>query len=378
MDQTDAPDRSSRLEPADGAGANDALITALGAVRVAHPLPAHDADDHDDHDDHSDDEHAHEDDDATTTAVGAEEIVDESIFLADVPDDCPELDLTHCRLRDMAALGLGRLTQLERLGMRQNLFAHIEGIDGLAGNLRELDLYDNRIAKIHALAAFEKLETLDLSFNKIKRIPKGVFDKLSDLTDLYFVANKISTIEHLDGLTSLRNLELGANRIRTIENLDHLTNLTQLWLGKNKITSLTGLSALQNLTLLSIQSNRIVDLTGLENLPNLEELYMSHNGVLELAHLENNSKLRVLDVCNNRISKLENIAHLVNLEELWISYNHLDDWDAVEAQTKDLAKLETIYLEGNPLQKSAGASYRTRVKVLIPWIKQIDATFVRN
>lgn len=37
---------------------------------------------------------------------------------------------------------------------------------------------------------------------------------LKKLTDLYFVQNRIQTIEGLEGLTVLRNLELAANRIR--------------------------------------------------------------------------------------------------------------------------------------------------------------------
>jgi protein phosphatase 1 regulatory subunit 7 len=41
-------------------------------------------------------------------------------------------------------------------------------------------------------------------------------DHLKKLKDIYFVQNKISTIENLDGLSSLRNLELGGNRIRVV------------------------------------------------------------------------------------------------------------------------------------------------------------------
>lgn len=37
---------------------------------------------------------------------------------------------------------------------------------------------------------------------------------LVNLTDIYFVQNKISRIEGLDGLDKLRNLELGGNKIR--------------------------------------------------------------------------------------------------------------------------------------------------------------------
>ncbi|KAI9178964.1 protein phosphatase regulatory subunit Sds22 [Blastocladiella emersonii ATCC 22665] len=373
---------STKQAPSNGA---PALAAADGKlVPVSSGGPQDQDDDDEEEEDHSGDEAAAApngagaaDDDVQVTTVHPGEDVDESEFLAEVPDDVPELDLTHCRLRDMSALGLARFTHLERLGMRQNLFPKIDGVEALAPTLRELDLYDNRIAKFHALEPLVNLEVLDLSFNKIKRIPVGVLAQMKNLTDLYFVANKLAEIEGLEGLESLRNLELGANRIRTIQGLEHVPRLEQLWLGKNKITSLQGLGHLQSLRLLSIQSNRIVDLAGLEHLANLEELYLSHNGVLRIEHLEHNPKLRVLDLCNNRIAKLEGVKHLVHLEELWLSNNKLDDWTDVENETKGMPNLETIYLEGNPLQAAAGATYRLKVKTLVPQVKQIDAQFVR-
>lgn len=63
--------------------------------------------------------------------------------------------------------------------------------------------------------AFTELETLDLSFNKIKHIKR--VNHLVKLKDLFFVQNKISTIENLEGLSNLRQIELGANRIRVRE-----------------------------------------------------------------------------------------------------------------------------------------------------------------
>jgi Leucine-rich repeat (LRR) protein len=76
----------------------------------------------------------------------------------------------------------------------------------------ELDLYDNLISHVRGLDGFVRLASLDLSFNRIKRI--GHVDHLKELTDLYFVQNKIQTIQGLHGLTKLRNLELAGNRIR--------------------------------------------------------------------------------------------------------------------------------------------------------------------
>lgn len=40
-----------------------------------------------------------------------------------------------------------------------------------------------------------------------------------------------------------------------------------------------------------------------------------------------------------------------------------------------LKRLQTVYLEGNPVEKNA--QYRLKLKLLLPQIKQIDATFVR-
>lgn len=176
------------------------------------------------------------------------------------------------------------------------------------------------------------------------------------------------------------------------------TNLTELWLGKNKITSLHGLSSLRNLKILSIQSNRITKLEGLENLESLEEIYLSHNGIKKLEGLDKNLKLRVLDVANNFVKDVEGISHLTQLEEFWVSFiasvpstrrvdtertrceyaqannNLIDDFSQIESQMSKMDNLDTVYLEGNPLQAAAGANYRRKVMLALPQVNQIDAT----
>ncbi|RAL17567.1 putative general stress response phosphoprotein phosphatase Psr1/2 [Aspergillus homomorphus CBS 101889] len=263
----------------------------------------------------------------------------------------------------------------ERLCFRQNQITRIEFPTNVAKSLTELDLYDNLISHIKGLDEFENLTSLDLSFNKIKHIKN--IAHLVKLTDLYFVQNKISKIEALEGLTVLRNLELGANRIREIENLETLQSLEELWLGKNKITEMKNLDALQNLKILSIQSNRLTSITGLSALQNLEELYLSHNAITDLSGLESNLALRVLDFSNNQVSKLEHLSHLKNLEELWASNNQLASFDEVERELRDKENLKTVYFEGNPLQMRAPALYRNKVRLAIPHIMQVDATYLR-
>ncbi|KAL8834343.1 MAG: hypothetical protein Q9170_003798 [Blastenia crenularia] len=298
-----------------------------------------------------------------------------SNLLEDLEEDTDDIDLVHCRISSIPALRLERFPKVEKLCLRQNQISHIEFPENIGSTLQDLDLYDNLICRVRGLDHLVHLISLDLSFNKIKHIRN--VDHLKELKDIYFVQNRIQKIENLDSLGKLRNLELAANRIREIENLDALTGLEELWLGKNKITEIK--ACLQHATLFnhSLSSNRLPAITGLESLHNLEELYVSHNALTELSGLDQNSKLRVLDISSNQISRLANLEHLDHLEELWASSNQLSSFEEVEKQLADKEELNTVYFEGNPLQTKNPTLYRNKVRLALPQINQIDATFVR-
>lgn len=181
--------------------------------------------------------------------------------------------------------------------------------------------------------------------------------------------------------------------IQEIENLETLTNLEELWLGKNKITQLKvrphrpspearsqlnitpqNISPLTNLKILSIQSNRLPTITGLASLASLEELYISHNALTAISGLDHNRNLRVLDVSNNRIPHLAGLQHLSRLEELWASSNELESFREVEGELAGLEELSTVYLEGNPLQTKNVVTYRNKIRLALPRVRQIDAS----
>ncbi|KAJ4294046.1 protein phosphatase regulatory subunit Sds22 [Kalmusia sp. IMI 367209] len=296
-------------------------------------------------------------------------------LLEEYPEDEDEIELVHMRISNMAALRLERFKNLKRLGLRQNQITDVEIPDDIAPNLQDLDFYDNLISHIRGFDACRELVLLDLSFNKIKHIKR--IDHLTKLKDLFFVQNKINTIEGLDKLTNLRQVELGANRIREIQNLDTLSGLEQLWLGKNKITELKNLDALTNLKILSIQSNRLTAITGLSKLKSLEELYVSHNAIEEISGLEENTNLHVIDISSNPIKQLKGLKPLEHLQEFWASNCQLSSFDEVEKELGDKKELETVYFEGNPLQKAQPVLYRNKVRLALPRIRQIDATFVQ-
>lgn len=126
-----------------------------------------------------------------------------------------------------------------------------------------------------------------------------------------------------------------------------------------------------NLECLSLQCNRVVRIENLSELINLSELYLSENGIEIIEGLEKNTNLETLDLAKNRIKKIENVNQLRNMQEFWINDNQIDDWKCLD-NLKDNEKLETVYLERNPI--AADVQYRKKVMLAIPWLQKIDAT----
>ncbi|KAG9552112.1 L domain-like protein, partial [Aureobasidium melanogenum] len=296
-------------------------------------------------------------------------------LLEDEDPETEEIDVQHSRVSSIPALRLERFRKVIKLCLRQNSISSIELPESLAATLQDLELYDNLISHIKGLDSFTELRSLDLSYNKIKHIKR--VDHLKKLDHLYFVQNKISRIEGLDGLSNLTYLELGANRIREISGLETLTNLDSLWLGQNKITELKGLSALTKLKTLSIQANRITSLEGLKELPQLEELYISDNLLTSLEPLSYAPNIRILDVQNNPITSLRGVSALIHIENLWATSCKLERFDELEKELGDKKELSEVYFEGNPLQKSNPVLYRNKVRLALPQVSKIDATYVR-
>lgn len=306
----------------------------------------------------------------------------DSDLTEDLPDDTETIDLIHLKIRSLEDLNLLRFTRLQSLCLRQNLIESISEVEVLpVETMTDIDFYDNRIKHISSnVNKLVNLQNLDLSFNNIKHIKN--IDNLVNLENLYFVQNKISKIENLSTLTKLKSLELGGNRISELTEgcFNGLGNLEEIWLGKNAIPRLINLNPLKSLKILSIQGNKLKKIEGLEELTNLEELYLSNNFISKIEGLEKNVKLSILDITSNKIEKLDNLGHLTELTDIWASFNKINqNFEDLGEELKPLTKLETIYLEGNPIQLENKTSYRRKLILnLNPSLEKIDATFIRG
>ncbi|KJH44642.1 leucine Rich repeat-containing domain protein [Dictyocaulus viviparus] len=262
----------------------------------------------------------------------------------------------------------------EELALRTNLLKSMDANLRPLVNLTELDLYENQIDVISNLDTLTNLKKLDLSFNRIREITG--LTALKKLTYLYLVHNKITEIKGLENLLELELLELGDNRIGNIGNVSHLKKLRELYIGKNKIVKIEGLENLKDLRLLSMPANRLTNIENLDALTNLEEIYLSDQGIKDITSLAVLKKLRTIDVSNNDITSFDGISELKELTDFWANDNRISNWAEID-KLRGLDKLDTVYLERNPIYDSDRVGYRRKIMLALQQVKQIDATMCR-
>ncbi|XP_078603434.1 uncharacterized protein LOC144877395 [Branchiostoma floridae x Branchiostoma japonicum] len=212
----------------------------------------------------------------------------------------------------------------------------------LYSKLKELNLSNNKISKVHKMAlTLSYLQKLHLSNNKITYIQPGTFSCLPRLQDLYLNGNKITNIDPgtfscLPGifscLSNLRSLNLSNNKITKIPlgTFRNLTTLSCLSLNFNNLTTvLPGtFTNLKYLRSLSLHNNQITDIkTGtFSDLPRLRFYELSSN--------------QICDIQPGAFSRLPTFID-IRLEQ-----NHLTS--ILPGTFSNLTKLKEVRLDENP------------------------------
>ncbi|KAJ6653510.1 hypothetical protein lerEdw1_009182, partial [Lerista edwardsae] len=249
-----------------------------------------------------------------------------------------ELDLSHNRLRSLRDDGqaLALLRGLRKLSLSHNqLGADGDGTlpAGLGGlqQLEELDLSFNRLRRLpeEALGRLQQLRTLDVDHNQLPSFPRVLLE-LAALEELDCSGNRL--LQALpEGISSLRRLKIlwlsGTGLATLPEGLCQLGALESLMLDGNHLRALpAGFGSLQRLKMLNLSSNLLADFPAtVLALPGLEELYLSRNQLTLLpAGLCQLGRLRTLWLDNNRIRYLpDSIVQLRHLEELVLQGNQI-------------------------------------------------------
>ncbi|OQV10906.1 Leucine rich repeat-containing protein [Cladophialophora immunda] len=250
------------------------------------------------------------------------------------------------------------------------------------GGLETIDLRRNRLRQIPmGLRRLERLQTLNLSGNKISnnafevigQIPhlkelvvadnliEGTLElgdcKLGDLQVLDLRGNKIQSFG-AEGLTLLQNLKvlnITGNKFSTLswESLPTST-LAELNISRNCISGilLPGALALPELRILDASFNgleKLFDSDSAPDLPNLRSLTLNGNKVTGLLSLTNCSQLYTLDVSENQLEEIPlGFTQLENLKTADFGNNNIR---LVSPEIATMVNLSSFNIVGNPLRE---------------------------
>jgi len=213
---------------------------------------------------------------------------------------------------------IGSLPKLQTLTLRGCSLSTTAGLEA-ATSLQYLDLSNNTIRKLDALASLQNLQQLYLQHNALTSVSK--LSSLSNLQTLDVSYNELRTLSPITTLTALTQLQASNNALTNLSQVDKLNNLTYLNVAYNQITDVSPLSACTKLTHLNISNNAISDLSALSALGNLSELNFAYNQVTALPALPTDALLVAIDGSHNLISTLDPLSGLGMLNNVYMDYN---------------------------------------------------------
>jgi Leucine-rich repeat (LRR) protein len=138
----------------------------------------------------------------------------------------PNLDVSGNQLTEIDPLLLGS-NSLKSLNLSRNQISSIPTISHC--DIESLQLAQNQLQVIHSFSAFQSLELLDLSQNRISLVRKHGFESLFTLKTLYLNENPLTTLPDFADLISLQLLDISGTLISKIHpsvgGLAHLAHL---------------------------------------------------------------------------------------------------------------------------------------------------------
>lgn len=217
-------------------------------------------------------------------------------------------------------------------------------IDEILSPLSELvwlTLDNNNLKKLsnHSFALLYELAYIDLSFNRLTKIPRDLFQSQTHkhLLEIDISHNLIEKLysKTFNNLETLQSIDLSCNKVKCIEhssfyNLPHLTDLD---LSYNQLKSLA-----ENI---------------FEHLPNLQRVDMSFNNLVTFSlksfkHVSNASAPMSINISNNAINHFDgDLSTYLYIYSLDVSNNKVTD-----PQTfKNIGySLRSLYLNGNMIK----------------------------
>ncbi|CAH0389807.1 unnamed protein product [Bemisia tabaci] len=255
----------------------------------------------------------------------------------------------------------GKLSHIDvvKAGMDSIDSETLTGIETESLRLMNNEIVDISDTSFSSLA--NSLRFLDLSYNKLDRIPIDALKRLKALDWLNLQGNEITGLDKDDWShmsRTLRNLFVGENNIDTLsttpdESLARLKSLTSLNLDYNELTSLDATALPANLQTLSVAYNQLkkAPLRLIETMKDLVWVSLQGNSIKDITQhtFKTRKNLEKLDLSENAIEELPNnlFNGSITIRDLNLAFNNLK---TLLPQTFRGLSVSRLYLPRNQLE----------------------------
>ena len=242
--------------------------------------------------------------------------------IAEVPDDVAAsapalstLDLSRNALRGTLGASVAAFTRLTALRLDDNpALVALPACLGRLAALRELRVARCGLASLPVeLSSCVEMRVLDVTGNRLRALPAGLFSPSSRLRELWARDNALASLPPtLADAARLRRLDVGGNRLETFPNVSRLARLETLSCARNRlVVAPPGLGpGCASLEVLDLDFNRLTTLgasdDGVASLPKLRTVTARGNRVATVGRALGRSKslantLVHVDLRNNRL-----------------------------------------------------------------------------
>lgn len=246
---------------------------------------------------------------------------------------------------------ISRFKNIDAIDAQGNKLTKVPGKLLKIDSLTRVNLSNNELKRI-CFPRNTAIESIDLSKNNFKRIPRSI-KRLKHLNYLTISDNHIKRIPYfLKRMQKLKSIEINFNQIKpTKTDIRRLKNIEILVMAGNNITELPeNINDLESIKNLNFSKNKLTGLPpNFALLDNLEIIIFYQNGFdhipLEITQIPS---LRIIDFYYNNISEIPGkIGNLQNLTMIFLAYN---DIEVLPDTLRSLHKLRAFYIHDNLLR----------------------------
>lgn len=293
-----------------------------------------------------------------------------SDFPTHVPSSTTHISFSGCKFYSLKHEDLTKFSSsLEQFVIVKSALSQVHTGTFNSLNLKLIAITETEVQDLPEtlFEKLQKLQTLNLKYNKLFAIRPRWFSQLTELTQLDMSKNRFIYIpvETFHALKKLKFLSLAANNVSQLfgDTFKGLSELKILRLNKNLLTGLPAdiLNDLVNLEELSLQDNQITYLDHMlfSKTPKLQKLFISNNRLWSLSQgiFCNLPLLYQISLYENHLKSLSpGVFGPMALRELWLYDNKLSRVD--DDTFRNLTQLRLVVLSRNQISYVSEGAFR--------------------